>query len=158
MFKNIKVFLPLIAIFAFVTIASCILTWHQQGDYHLLMVNFMGFFFVVFGAFKISNLVAFAQAYRMYDLIAQRSVIYAYMYPFIEVALGIAYLVQWNIFAISLFTFFLMSISALGVAKELMRGSSITCACLGVVFKVPMTWVTFGEDLLMALMALWMLR
>ncbi|MDP3725587.1 MAG: hypothetical protein Q8R36_00140 [bacterium] len=46
---------------------------------------------------------------------------------------------------------------ALGVFLKLRDGEVVPCACLGVVFKIPMTWVTFIEDLLMAVMAAFML-
>jgi hypothetical protein len=50
-----------------------------------------------------------------------------------------------------------MLVSAAGVARELWKGREIMCACLGVVFKIPMTYVTLLEDLLMAAMAGFML-
>jgi hypothetical protein len=93
----------------------------------------------------------------MYDIIAKRSKLYAYAYPLIEVGLGLAYFFRWNLNLINPITLLIMIISAIGVAKELLAGRIITCACLGVVFKIPMTWVTLIEDLLMATMALYML-
>ena len=50
-----------------------------------------------------------------------------------------------------------MIVSSIGVTKELAQGRKITCACLGAVFKIPMTYVTLLEDVLMAVMALIML-
>ena len=50
-----------------------------------------------------------------------------------------------------------MVIGAVGVAGELRKKNQIPCACLGVVFKIPMTTVTFIEDVLMAVMAILML-
>jgi len=47
-----------------------------------------------------------------------------------------------------------MLIGALGVYQKLRAGEEVPCACLGTVFTIPMTWVTLGEDLLMASMAL----
>jgi hypothetical protein len=46
-----------------------------------------------------------------------------------------------------------MLIGAAGVWRELRKNNQIPCACLGVVFKIPMTWVTFIEDVAMAAMA-----
>ena len=82
---------------------------------------------------------------------------YGLVYPFIEVGLGVAYLLKFHLFYVNLITFFLMSIGALGVGIALHRGERLMCACLGAVFKVPMTYVTLVEDLLMAVMALYML-
>lgn len=52
---------------------------------------------------------------------------------------------------------FVMLIGAYGVYRKLRAHEEIPCACLGTVFKVPMTWVTLGEDLLMAGMALFLI-
>lgn len=117
----------------------------------------MGSFFIIFGTFKIVNLQKFAMAYGEYDLIAKRSRAYALIYPFIELFLGVAYFAQYHLNIINIITFILMSVSAAGVANELSKGKMIICACLGALFKIPMTYVTLLEDLLMALMALVML-
>jgi hypothetical protein len=78
-------------------------------------------------------------------------------YPFIELVLGVIYLMHWAGTAVHIFTLILMLVSAAGVARELWKGREIMCACLGVVFKIPMTYVTLLEDLLMAAMAGFML-
>lgn len=79
------------------------------------------------------------------------------IYPFIELFLGIAYFDQWHLNIINFITLILMFVSALGVANELSKGKNIVCACLGALFKIPMTYVTLIEDLMMALMAFVML-
>ncbi len=56
--------------------------------------------------------------------------------------------------AVSAAVFVVMLVGAYGVYLKLKEHEEIPCACLGTVFKVPMTWVTLGEDLLMAGMAL----
>ncbi|QQR48726.1 hypothetical protein IPF37_04135 [bacterium] len=117
------------------------------------MLDFMGFFFIIFGGFKIIKLGNFAEAYAMYDLVAKRSRSYALLYPFIEVSLGALYLLRWQLSFVNLVTLILMLISAAGVAHELLQGKKIMCACLGTVFKISMTYVTLFEDLLMILMA-----
>ena len=117
----------------------------------------MGFFFLVFGFFKVINLKSFVQAYAMYDLIAQKNTSYGFIYPFIELILGVCYLMRWFLLATNSATVIIMLISAVGVFNELRKGKTIVCACLGTVFKIPMTYVTLAEDLLMAIMAFLML-
>lgn len=51
----------------------------------------------------------------------------------------------------------MLGVSAIGVAQALMAKRKIVCACLGAVFKIPITKVTLLEDVLMFLMALGML-
>ena len=149
-----KDFLPLIVI------ASIIITLtvgHQlYYGFDLMQASriFMALFFLIFGSFKIMKLKDFATAYAEYDIIAKRFFWYGYLYPFIELGLGIAYLFNIMPKAIDICTLILMLISAIGVFIELHKGRTIVCACLGTVFKLPMTWVTLSEDLLMAVMAL----
>ena len=154
---TIKDFLPLTSIFVFITIAS--VAWVMLGESGFMrwMEVFMGLFFVIFGLFKVLNLKGFKDAYRMYDVIAMKYPLYGYAYPFFELGLGALYLLSLYPFTTNLVTLTLMSVSAWGVYLKLRKKEKIMCACLGVVFKVPMTWVTLAEDLLMAGMALVML-
>lgn len=151
-------FLPLIIISVLIISMTCIISYTTHSwDAHSVMTLFMGLFFIVFGSFKMMNLKGFVEAYSMYDLLAQRSTLYAYLYPFIELSLGIGYLMHWHLMALNVITFILMVVSAVGVSRALARGRDIMCACLGTVFKIPMTYVTLVEDLLMAIIALFML-
>ncbi len=154
---TIKDFLPLISLFVLITAASVVWVMLSEGDFMRWMELFMGLFFIVFGLFKVLNLKGFKDAYRMYDVIATKYPSYGYAYPFLELGLGALYLLALYPFATNLVTLALMSVSAWGVYLKLRKKEKIMCACLGVVFKVPMTWVTLVEDLLMAGMALVML-
>ncbi len=151
---TVKDFLPLIVIFAGICAISAVLYLVNDMDILVAMRAFMAGFFLVFGALKVLRLNAFAEAYRMYDLLAKRSVVYAYLYPFIELGLGLLYAFGAVLLLTNSVTLVVMLFSALGVYLQLRKGETIMCACLGTVFKVPMTWVTLFEDLLMAAMAL----
>jgi hypothetical protein len=152
-----KDFIPLTMMLALVLVASLVWTAMTSGDAMRWMELFMGLFFILFGGLKASNLREFVSAYKMYDVLAMRSTAYAYAYPFIELALGILYLTATYPLATNAITFVVMLVSAWGVYRTLASGKEIMCACLGAVFKVPMTWVTLGEDVLMAGMAGYML-
>lgn len=121
------------------------------------MTTFMAGFFLIFSAFKFLNLSGFADAYSTYDLLAARSRKYALAYPFIELALGLAYL--WHIAPTltNVATLILMVFSSFGVLKALQQKRTIQCACLGTALNLPMTTLTLVEDLLMAAMAALML-
>lgn len=152
-----KDFLPLIAVFSLVISFVGLRQLNYGPDLRSAMQDFMAAFFLLFGALKLLNLKGFVSAYAMYDVIAKKSTAYAYAYPFIEIGLGLAYLFRLFPNVTNFITLIVMFVSAIGVAIELSKGRDITCACLGVVFKVPMTYVTLFEDLLMAAMALIML-
>lgn len=156
--SKIKDFLPLIMLFSLILLFSFVRQLLAPAwDLHEFSYDFMGAFFIIFGGFKLYNLQAFAHAYAEYDLIAQRSSLYAQIYPVIELILGLAYLTRTFLVTTQIVTVLLMLVSAAGVAVALSKQQNFTCACLGVVFKIPMTYVTLFEDLLMAVMALAML-
>ena len=148
-----KDFLPLVVIFGLILSVSIIAPLVFGGGLMRGMSYFMGGFFVVFGLLKLLKLKDFASAYQIYDVVAKRSKAYAYFYPFLEVGLGVFFLFNLVPLYTNLITLPVMLVSALGVYLQLRKKEPIMCACLGTVFKVPMTYVTLFEDLLMAVMA-----
>lgn len=121
------------------------------------MRHFMAGFFLVFSFFKLLDLRGFADAYAGYDLLAARVRGYGFVYPFLELALGMAYLFGFAPFATSVVTLVLMLFGSMGVVNALLQKRKIRCACLGTVIKLPMSTVTLIEDLGMAAMAAAML-
>ena len=121
------------------------------------MRYFMAGFFIVFSFFKLLDIPAFAMAYSSYDLLAARWQGWGYVYPFVELALGIAYLVNFNPLLTNWVTVIVMGFSAIGVIRAVINKTRIQCACLGTVFKLPMSTVTIVEDVGMVAMAGWML-
>lgn len=149
---------PLLLIVGFLVGVTWLVHVQTPGrDWHAWMSDFMAGFFLVFSFFKLLNLSGFVQAYRSYDLIASKSAAYAWAYPFIELALGVAYLIRWQPVVTHSATLMVMLISAAGVLNALRKRQLIECACLGTVFKLPMSKVTLIEDLSMAAMAAVML-
>jgi hypothetical protein len=117
------------------------------------MQYFMAGFFLVFSFFKLLNLKGFAESYVMYDVLAKRIPVWAYIYAFVELGLGIAYLINFNPFITNSITFIVMSISIVGVLQSVLNKKKIQCACLGAVFNLPMSTVTIIEDALMIAMS-----
>lgn len=154
---TIRNFLPLIVLGAIIILFT--LTKQVLYGFNLnnAMYDFMGSFFIIFSSFKIINLHGFAEAYSTYDIIAKRYGIYAYIYPFIEFILGVFYIMRFQLMPASWSTLLLMIVSSIGVAYELSQKKQIICACLGAVFKIPMTYVTLAEDIIMGIMAFIML-
>lgn len=131
--------------------------FYMQWDARTMMTDFMGFFLVVFSLFKFFDLQGFADGFQMYDLVAKRFRSYAYIYPFIEAGLGLCYLAQWQLMAVSLITIVLLIVGMLGVLFALQKGLDLECACMGSILHVPLSTVALVEDVGMAAMALAML-
>jgi hypothetical protein len=150
--SNFKKLLPLFFVFAFITLASLTRQVLYGYDPVLLMMDFMGVFFIVFGAFKLYDLKGFVEGFKTYDMIAKRFTTYGYLFPFIELALGALYLLGYMFLLQNIIVFI---ISALGLysAYEVIRSKKeIKCVCLGTFFTLPMTWATFSENLVMFVM------
>lgn len=154
----ISTYKPLLMIVGYILL-TCILIEVAKGEFisHGFMTNFMAGFFLVFSFFKLLNLREFANSYAMYDLLAMRWNSYGLIYPFIELGLGIAYILGWQENLTNLATLVVMGVSSIGVIHAVLNKQKIRCACLGSVFNLPMSTITIIEDLLMAAMALWML-
>jgi hypothetical protein len=145
---------PLGLIVGFIVGVAALATFTRgDGSWRTLMNDFMGGFFVVFAFFKLLDLRGFVAAYRMYDVVAGRVAAWAWVYPFVELALGIAYLARVEPVATNVATLVLMLVGSVGVLRALMRKSRIRCACLGTALNLPMTTVTLVEDVGMAAMA-----
>lgn len=115
---------------------------------------FMGYFFIFLSLFKFFDLSGFVEGFSTYDLIAKRFRPYGYAYPFIEFALGAAYLAQVNPVAVNVITLLIMLVSGAGVLTSILSGKKLKCACLGTVLNVPLSTVSVWENFGMALMAL----
>ena len=154
----IQTYKPILLIFAYilgvtllVEVASGAFVWMRW------MQHFMAGFFLVFCFFKLLDLKAFADSYATYDIIAKKWKSWGYVYGFIELGLGIAYLTGFNPLLTNAITFFVMSVSIVGVLQSVLNKRKIKCACLGAVFNLPMSTVTIIEDALMIGMSFVML-
>lgn len=149
---------PLILVFAFITGISLAGAW-RDGAIHWMawMQYFMAGFFLAFSFFKLLDLKGFADSYRTYDLLAKRVPVYGFVYPFIELGLGVAYLTGFDPFVTNITTIAVMGFSSIGPFRSVLNKRQIQCACLGTVFNLPMSTVTIIEDLLMVAMAAAML-
>jgi hypothetical protein len=149
-----KTYFPVLLILAYLVVLVT-LSQVKAGEWswNQMMRHFMGGFFVVFSFFKLLNLSRFAAAYATYDIAAMHLRAYGYIYPFIEVWLGAAYMADFGGLTIDLVTLVVMTISTLGVVRSLLRKQAIRCACLGTIFNLPMSRITLIEDLLMVAMS-----
>lgn len=141
---------PILLIFFYIT-AVTLITGSSNGM--MWMNHFMAGFFLVFSFFKLLDLRGFADSYSTYDIVAKRWRGWAYVYAFVELGLGIAYLSSAATLPVAAITFIVMSISIVGVLQSVLNKRKIQCACLGAVFNLPMSTVTIIEDALMIIMS-----
>jgi copper chaperone CopZ len=147
-------YFPIFLIFGFIAGISLLaqvtrysFSWMQW------MTHFMAGFFFVFSFFKLMNLKGFAEGYSSYDVVAKRFNAWGYIYPFVELGLGIAFLTGFNPLITNITTLVVMGISSIGVIQSLVKKTPFQCACLGTVIKLPLSKVTLAEDMLMVIMS-----
>jgi cation transport ATPase len=141
---------PILLIGAFITgITLLIETTSSAFSWGNWMQNFMAAFFLVFSFFKMLDLKGFAESYSTYDIVAKKWEAWGYVYAFIELSLGMAYLIKFNQIVTNAVTFVVMGISIIGVLQSILNKKKIKCACLGTVFNLPMSTITIVEDALM---------
>jgi copper chaperone CopZ len=149
---------PILLIFFYISLVTVLIqSINHHFDYMQAMPHFMAGFFLVFSFFKLLNLKGFAESYQMYDVLAKKIPAWGYVYAFLELGLGISYLLNFNPIVTNAVTFIVMSISIIGVLQSVLNKKKIQCACLGAVFNLPMSTVTIIEDGLMILMSFIML-
>lgn len=147
---------PLLLIFVYLVAASVLLNY-SDWDVNEMMLDFMGLFFIVFSFFKILDLKGFPSSFSMYDPLAKSLSLYAWIYPFVETALGIMFLMRLQVGLALIITVVILGITTIGVGKTLLDKKTIRCACLGTALKLPMTEATIIENVVMILMAVYML-
>ena len=151
--SKIKQLKPLFIIFGYISITSILLNFK---DWNLTnaMLDFMGLFYIIFSFFKIIDIKGFSTSFRMYDPLAKKITIYGYIYPFIEILLGLMFLIRIEVNIALLITIVILGITSAGVTQTLLDKRSINCACLGTTLKLPMTEATFIENAIMIIMAI----
>lgn len=147
---------PLLLIIFYIASAS-ILLHYKNWSWSEFMLDFMGLFYIVFSFFKMLDLKGFPDSFKMYDPLAKRIHIYGWIYPFIETALGLMFLMRFEVNIALIITLVVLGITTIGVTKTLLDKKSIRCACLGTALKLPMTEATFIENAIMIVMAILML-
>ena len=152
--SNHSSYKPLILIFLYILIGTGVLPHIDPSSY---MQNFMGLFFISFSYFKLINLHEFAVSFRQYDPLAKLIKPYGLFYPFLEFILGLSFLISFNLKVIAAITAFITAVGAFGIYRTMQKKQITECACLGAVFKLPLSKVSLLENIAMSLMSVWMM-
>ena len=151
--NKIKQLKPLFIILGYISVTSILLNFRNWNSTNA-MLDFMGLFYIIFSFFKILDIKGFSKSFKMYDPLAKKITIYGYIYPFIEILLGLMFLTRIEVNIALLITIIILGITSVGVTKTLLNKRTINCACLGTTLKLPMTEATFIENAIMIIMAI----
>ena len=119
---------------------------------------FVSITMMILAMLKLQDIEQFSTMFLNYDLLAQRWVPYAYIYPFGEFlagALMTAHLLPWLSIPLAAF---IGTIGAVSVFYAVyVQKRELKCACVGGSSNVPLGFVSLTENLFMIGMAVWML-
>lgn len=150
---------PVIYLFSLALIVAAALIF--GGAYMFTWENLIRTFFGVSMCFlallKLQDLFSFTNRFLGYDLLAQRYVSYAYVYPFAEAFAGIGMFVPFLIPVAAPVALFIGTIGAISVIKAVyIDKRDLKCACVGGSQNVPLGFLSLTENLMMVAMGLWM--
>lgn len=151
---------PVVAVFAAAAGLALAVSWMTLGSVLTIRTAewFVTFSMVILAMLKLQDVEKFSTMFIGYDLLGQRWVPYAYIYPFAEFAVGVlmaGHLLPWVSIPLGLV------IGTIGTASVFyavyIQKRELKCACVGGSGNVPLGFVSLSENLAMVAMALWMI-
>ncbi len=151
---------PVIAVFAVCFLMAIASVWAlEDASFAIRTVElFIAYSMCVLAILKLRDLYSFSNQFVTYDLLAQRVVPYAYVYPFAEAFAGIGMIAGALVLPVALTALFIGTIGGVSVFKAVyIDKRELKCACVGGASNVPLGFVSLTENLMMIGMGLWML-
>lgn len=151
---------PVVAVFVVAALMALAATWVVDGTVVSWRAPqwFIAFSMCILALLKLQDVESFATMFLNYDLLARRVVRYGYVYPFAELLAGvlmIAGVAMWLSIPVAAF---IGTIGAVSVIKAVyVDKRDLKCACVGGASKVPLGFVSLTENVMMVVMAGWML-
>ena len=148
-----------LGLFAMAALMALAVSWAAFGT--VLTVRaaewFIAISMCILAILKLRDLESFSNMFLGYDLLAQRVVPYAYVYPFAEAFAGVlmvAGALMWLSVPVALF---IGTVGAVSVFKAVyIDKRDLRCACTGGDSNVPLGFISLTENLMMIAMAIWM--
>ena len=157
--KDAVTYKPVIALFTMAALMALAASWAAFGKLATVQTAewFVAIAMCLLALKKLKDVEGFATMFLNYDLLAQRWVRYAYIYPFAEALAGVLMMagaLMWLSIPVALF---IGGIGAISVFKAVyIDRRELKCACVGGSSNVPLGFVSLTENLMMVAMAVWM--
>ena len=118
----------------------------------------MGITICLLAILKLIDIEAFGTSYKKYDLISSKFDGWIYIYPFCELLIGISFLNSSPTTLIIIIALILVISVMISVFKAIYLDKlKLNCACIGGYAKTPLGIISFSENLLMAIMSVFIL-
>ncbi|MBB5985343.1 MauE/DoxX family redox-associated membrane protein [Sphingobium lignivorans] len=153
-------YVPVLALFAVAALIALVIDWLTATPWLSIVTveRFISTAMILLAMLKLQDVDRFATMFLGYDLLARRWVPYAYLYPFAQLGAGVLMLagaLPWLAAPVALL---IGGVGTVSVFKAVyIEKRSLKCACVGGGSNVPLGFVSLMEDILMSVMALWMM-
>lgn len=152
---------PVVVIFGLSALMALAVAWGALGTVVSVRTVewFAAFAMTVLAIQKLRDVESFSTMFLNYDLLAQRYVPYAYMYPVGEAAAGVLMIAGGVLGVIGApIALFIGTVGAVSVYKAVyVDKRELKCACVGGDTNVPLGFVSLTENLVMMAMGVWMI-
>lgn len=158
--ENSTTYQPVVAVFATAFLMALAAGWVAFGNVLSMRVVewFIAFSMCILAILKLRDLESFSNQFLGYDLLAQRVVRYAYVYPFAEVVAGVGMIAGVLIPVVAPVALFIGTVGVISVVKAVyIDKRELKCACVGGNSNVPLGAISLTENVMMVAMGLWML-
>ena len=156
-----ETYTPIIAIFAMAALMALAVSWISVRSVLTIRAAelFVAISMCILAIQKVRDLDSFSNGFLGYDLLAQRHVRYAYIYPLVEGGAGVLMIAGGLAGVIAApFALFVGTIGAWSVYKAVyIDKRDIKCACVGGGSNVPLGFISLSENLGMMAMSIWMI-
>lgn len=146
---------PVIALFGLAALMTLAIVLNSDAQpLGRSVQQFVAISMCLLGLQKLRDLEAFSNQFLAYDLLAQRVVRYAYVYPFAETGAGLLMLAQLAPWLSAPVALFIGSIGAVSIIKAVyVDQRDLRCACVGGNSKVPLGAISLLENGIMIAVA-----
>lgn len=157
---NAVTYQPVAAVFTVAALMALAASWAALGQ--LVMDRaaewFIAIAMCILAILKLRDLESITNTFLGYDLLAQRWVPYAYLYPFCDAVAGVLMIAGTLLWLAIPVAVFIGAIGAVSVFKAVyVDRRELKCACVGGGSNVPLGFISLTENLMMIAMAVWML-
>jgi len=156
---NAKSYRPVLVVFAAAAALAVSVSLALMGGVMFRSFElFIAFAMVMLAMLKLQDIDKFATMFLGYDLLAQRWLPYAWLYPFIEGLAGVLMAGRFLPWLSIPLAAFIGTVGAISVFYAVyVQKRELDCACVGGSGKVPLGPVSLLENVMMVVMAIWML-
>ena len=148
--KEENSYIPVVAVFSIAALLSLASSFS--------IMSFVGFALCLLATSKLMDIPSFLNGFKKYDLLANYIETYGWIYPFLELFVGLGFISLVFLPMISLIAIFIGAVGSVSIIKAVyIDKEDLNCACVGGSSNVHLGFVSLTENLMMLGMGLYVL-